>query len=240
MPKRVMAIVSGGLDSSTMLWTILASGYDVEVITFDYGQKHKIEIGQSVKIIQQAQAFFGRIITHWIVNMPHLLGSALTGDGEIPKEEYDVESQKITVVPNRNMVFIAIAANYAIAGGCDEIWYAAHRNDQAVYPDCTNGFVHKMNLALYEATYEKPIVIAPFIDNLKTEIVSIGSKIGMPFDLTWSCYDPVMLQGGPATLPGDNISESDVYEHCGVCGTCRERKMAFKLASVEDPTRYAQ
>ena len=232
--KSKMAIVSGGLDSSTMLWTMLASGYDTRVITFDYGQKHIIEIQHAIKILEEARRFFERGIHHDVVELPVLPGSALTEEGiDIPKEDYNVETQKITVVPNRNMVMLSVAASYAIAYGCDEIWYAAHKNDQTVYPDCTNAFVHKMNLVLYEANYEQVKVIAPFIDNGKYEIVKIGNEINMPFDLTWSCYDPTEIV--------HTDSERDTYEivHCGRCGTCRERKMAFKIAGVKDPTTYA-
>jgi len=226
-----LAVVSGGVDSSTMLWTMLASGYEVKVLTFDYGQRHTIEIERACDVVREASGFFGKRISHDIVLIPHLKGSALTDVSRgVPKQDYSVETQKVTVVPNRNAIFLNIAANYAIAYGCDEIWYAAHKNDQAVYPDCTMEFVHKMNLLLYEGTYEKPKIVAPFIDNRKDEIVRIGEGIQVPFELTWSCYDPV----------GEYEEDQEILIHCGECGTCRERKLAFKLSGVSDPTRYAR
>jgi len=235
-----LAVVSGGLDSSTMLWTMLCSYPDVRVITFDYGQKHIIETQHATRVVEEARNFFEHGVHHDVVELPILPGSALTEGGvEVPKDDYSVETQKVTVVPNRNMVMLSVAASYAIAYGCDEIWYAAHKGDRATYPDCTNEFVHKMNLVLYEGNYDRVKIVAPFIDKGKHEIVKIGSEIGMPFELTWSCYDPVI------DISGDKIVNRSYMvgvnaSHCGVCGTCRERKMAFKIAGVEDPTRYAQ
>lgn len=232
-----MAVVSGGLDSCTMLWTMLCSGYDVDVITFGYGQKHQIEIEYAKRFIEHCRKFFKQDIYHHIIYIPTLPGSALTdSEIEVPKEDYSVESQKLTVVPNRNMVFLAIAASYGIAYKCNELWYAAHKNDQVVYRDCRPQFVNSMNIALHDGNDDSIVVVAPFIDMRKFEIIDIGSGTNMPFGMTWSCYDPVTTK---QVMTNRGFTDPETI-HCGVCGTCRERKMAFKITGTEDPTRYAK
>jgi len=227
-PEKVIAVVSGGLDSTTMLYHIIEQGYHPIVLTFHYGQKHKLEI-------EYAQATCDKLgLEHHVISIPALPGSSLTDkDVEVPKEDYSVETQKLTVVPNRNMVFLSVAASYAIAYGCKWIFYAAHHNDEAVYPDCTRAFVDNMNMTLNVATYKMPQIDAPFIDKTKAEIVKIGHELGVPFEDTWSCYDPVEV-----TVSKDAVAFSKEMAHCGVCGTCRERKNAFEESNVEDPTIY--
>lgn len=220
-----ICVVSGGLDSTTMLYHVMDIGFEPIVITFKYGQKHDIEIYYAKRTCKELG------LKHYVLNIPVLPGSALTeSEMEVPKEDYSVETQKSTVVPNRNMVFLSIAAAYAIAEDTKDIFYAAHKSD-AVYPDCTKKFVDKLNAALREANYEYLTVHAPFISKMKYDIVVIGDELGVPFVETWSCYDPVNVK------KEDNTLEAI---HCGVCGTCRERKVAFEVAEVTDPTRYAQ
>jgi len=228
--EKVIAVVSGGLDSTTMLYDMFEQGYDPIVLTFHYGQKHKLEI-------EYAQRTCDRLgLEHQVISIPALPGSALTDkDVDIPKEDYSVDTQKATVVPNRNAVFLNIAASYAIAHKCKKVFYAAHYNDQAVYPDCTDAFVTKLNWAFQEGNYEEVQVVAPFIDKTKAEIVKLGHRLEVPFEDTWSCYDPVSQERGDIHkgYPSDIL-----HTHCGVCGTCRERKNAFEMANVEDPTTY--
>lgn len=226
---EAIAIVSGGLDSTTMLYYMLTH-YDpdkVLALSFNYGQKHLIEL-------QYARYTCEKLGVRQIELMiPVLPGSALTdADKPIPKLDYSVETQKQTVVPNRNMVFLSIAASYAIAHGAKQVCYAAHRNDKAVYHDCTFEFIGKLNAALLEGNYEPVEVCAPFIHDSKADIVEWGKQLRVPFEDTWSCYDPIMVDRPHF--------RSDSYIHCGVCGTCRERRLAFEKAGVADPTVYAK
>jgi len=248
LSEKAIVVVSGGLDSTTLLYYVcnkkiteaakssVPLKYEPIVLTFDYGQKHGIEINHAKTTCQ-------RLGLKWIrLGIPKLPGSALTENNmEVPKEDYSVETQKLTVVPNRNMVFLSIAASYAIAEGARKVFYAAHYNDQAVYPDCRPEFVDGMNVALKVANYEPVEIEAPFIKMTKADIVTLGWGLGVPFQNTWSCYDPVLDVGAlgeeyPMNMWSSNLS----YIHCGICGTCRERKIAFQTAGVKDPTRYAQ
>jgi 7-cyano-7-deazaguanine synthase len=127
---------------------------------------------------------------------------------------------KSTVVPNRNMIFLSVATGHALSIKAGQIAYAAHSGDHAIYPDCRNEFADAMATAIELADWEKVTLIRPFVDWTKADIVRRGAALNVPFVKTWSCY-----KGG------------DV--HCGRCGTCIERREAFDLAGVTDPTRYA-
>lgn len=221
--EKVLALVSGGLDSTTMLRWILTQGYKPIALTFNYGQRHVREVRYAQDILRELGL---RQHIHSI--MPIQGASAIEGRGEVPKEDYSVETQKATVSPNRNMIFLAIAAKYALIHGCRRIFYAAHHNDEAVYPDCRPEFVEALNNALDMGNYDPVWVEAPFIGMTKADIVRLGNLMGIDFSKTWSCYDPVPMSDTPHGII-----------HCGRCGTCRERKMAFKTAGVTDPTRYA-
>ena len=127
---------------------------------------------------------------------------------------------KSTVVPNRNMIFLAIATGHALSINADQIAYAAHSGDHAIYPDCRNEFADAMSAAIRLADRKSIDLIRPFVNWTKADIVRRAAELSVPLDQTWSCYT-----GGE--------------EHCGRCGTCIERREAFDLASVDDPTVYA-
>ena len=211
---RAVVIFSGGIDSTTLLYMLNNDGYNVIPLTFAYGQKHDKEIECAKKICKRLG------LTHTLIQLPVLHGSALTDDSdEIPETDYNTDSQRITVIPNRNMVFIAHAVSLAIANDASEVYYGAHKNDETAYPDCTIEFVEAVQSAVYTGNYEKVAVKAPFLGMTKDEIVSLGVQLGISYEDTWSCYKGEAL-------------------HCGVCGTCRERKKAFKLTRIKDPTEY--
>jgi 7-cyano-7-deazaguanine synthase len=152
----------------------------------------------------------------------HLLaGSSLTSP-EIPVAEghYTQDSMKSTVVPNRNMLFLALATSYALSVDATAVAYAAHSGDHAIYPDCRREFADAMQTAIQLADWNTIELMRPFVDWNKAEIVHRGAQLNTPLEETWSCYN-----GGQV--------------HCGRCGTCIERREAFDLCGIKDPTLYA-
>lgn len=217
-----MIILSGGIDSSTLLYDTASKGYEVSALTFIYGQKHEREIGSARAICNELS------VSHRVVDLsalrPILSGSALTDpDVEIPdvpetSEHYD--TLKSTIVPNRNAIFLSIAVGYAVSTGAGSVLFGAHHSDRGVYPDCRAEFVEAFQAAERLATDMPELrVEAPYAALDKADIVRLGAGLGVPFGLAWSCY-----KGG------------DI--HCGVCSSCRERKRAFAGAGVTDPTEY--
>lgn len=141
-------------------------------------------------------------------------------DPEIPDGHYTEPSMKATIFPNRNMVLLAVAASIAIDRGAAAIAYAAHGGDHTIYPDCRPEFVTAIQSAIKLGNWTGVLTLAPFLYETKSDIVRRGAGLGVPFGRTWSCYRDGLL-------------------HCGTCGTCVERKEAFALAKVPDPTGYA-
>ena len=223
-PKQhVVAIVSGGLDSVTMAYHLADQGYALSLISYDYGQRHKKEIEFAKLCSAQLQA------GHHIVDLTMLTSlmntSSLTSpDVEVPDGHYAEETMKITVVPNRNAIMINVATALAVSRNYDFVATGVHGGDHFIYPDCRPEFIASQaaTLRLSNAGFisESFDVLAPFVNISKADIVSLGHKIGVPWLETWSCY-----KGG------------DI--HCGSCGTCFERREAFELAGVVDPTTYA-
>lgn len=214
-----IVIISGGLDSTTLLYWVLKHGYEPHALSFDYGQRHKKELDFARKTCGKLGVY------HKIVDLGSiqelLKGSALTSESvEVPEEHYSHESQKITIVPNRNAIMLNIAIGYAVSIGADEVFYAAHYNDRTIYPDCRWEFVESIKISAKLANDNPRLkIVAPFVHKTKAEIVKIGSELGVPFEDTWSCYK------------GNEKA-------CGVCGTCRERIEAFQLNKLRDPTEY--
>ena len=146
--------------------------------------------------------------------------SSLTdAETEVPEGGYREENMKSTVVPNRNMIMISVAAARAIAIGAGSVAYAAHSGDHAIYPDCRPEFADALAGALRLCHYFPIGLERPFVGMTKADIVRLGADLGVDFSKTWSCY-----KGGE--------------RHCGKCGTCAERKEAFRLAGIPDPTEY--
>jgi 7-cyano-7-deazaguanine synthase len=145
----------------------------------------------------------------------------LRSGGDIPEGHYAEESMKKTVVPFRNGIMLSIAAGFAESIGADAVTIAAHSGDHAIYPDCREPFMRAMGEAMEQGTYAGIKLLRPFIDMDKAAIARRGAELGVDFAETWSCY-----KGGEI--------------HCGVCGTCVERREAFLLAGLQDPTVYEQ
>lgn len=212
---KVLLIYSGGLDSTVLLYHLLARGHEVACLGFSYGQKHTKELQFARAICQELGLFYD------VVSLVNVFGvsSCLIGDGAIPEGHYQDDMMKLTVVPNRNMTMLAIAGAKAITKGCRAIAYGAHAGDHAIYPDCRPSFVTVMRDAL-RICHSSPLqLMVPFLYKDKTDIVREGDLLKVPFEKTWTCY-----KGGDS--------------HCGVCGSCVERREAFIRAKVHDPTFY--
>jgi 7-cyano-7-deazaguanine synthase len=216
---QTLVVCSGGLDSVTLAHKIAAEKMLVHLVSFDYGQRHRKEL-------EYARLCATRLgVTHDIVDITdigrHLTGSALTGGEPVPDGHYAEETMRITVVPNRNAIMLTIAFGLATAKRAQAVAAAMHGGDHFIYPDCRPPFVAAF-AAMQRCALEGLEHIAlttPFLLGSKADIVREGARLGVPFAETWSCY-----KGGA--------------RHCGRCGTCVERREAFDLAQIEDPTAY--
>ena len=216
---KVVVLLSGGLDSVTALHDALQQQVVVAALSFDYGAKHHAR--ELPMAAWQCN----------LLNIPHSVAplgivakefesDLLSSGGAIPDGHYEEKSMKSTVVPFRNGIMLAIAAGFAESQGAEGVVIAAHSGDHAIYPDCRESFMEPMARAIREGTYARIELLRPFITKDKAGIVRRGAELGVDFSLTWSCYK------------GNDV-------HCGTCGTCVERREAFQLAGVPDPTVYA-
>jgi 7-cyano-7-deazaguanine synthase len=186
----------------------------------DYGQRHRCELEQAAAICEELG--IPQPIANLSALQPLLAGSSLTSSEiEVAEGHYTEENMKSTVVPNRNMILLSVATGHALSIKAGQIAYAAHSGDHAIYPDCRSEFADAMGKAIRLADWEKVELIRPFVDWTKADIVRRGAELRVPFAKTWSCY-----KGGDL--------------HCGRCGTCIERREAFDLAKIKDPTPYAE
>lgn len=217
---KAVAVVSGGLDSTVLLYLLRSEGWALRGLSFDYGQRHVRELD----VARAIAADLG--VTHDVVDLRSvgalLTGSALTDRSvEVPAGHYTDDSMKATIVSNRNAIFASVAIGVAVSEGADAIALGVHAGDHTVYPDCRPEFIaateHQARIANDRPDLR---VLAPFVDKSKADIVRCGAELGVPMARTWSCYE-----GGDL--------------HCGTCGTCVERREAFDLAGVSDPTSYA-
>jgi 7-cyano-7-deazaguanine synthase len=217
---KTVAIFSGGLDSTVLLAQLQRAGDELLALSIDYGQRHRKEL-------QFAEATAKRLGIEWRLAdlraiTPLLAGSSLTSaEVAVPHGHYAEDSMKATVVPNRNMIMLSIAAGWALSRKCDRVAYGAHAGDHTIYPDCRPEFVAAMGHSFSLCDWQLLALYCPFLRKSKADIVRTGAELGVDFTATWSCYE------------GGEI-------HCGQCGTCVERREAFALAGVSDPTTYAE
>jgi 7-cyano-7-deazaguanine synthase len=196
-------LLSGGVDSLVLLARECHAGRPPRCLIINYGQRHRREVEQANSIAEVYRVACATIRLPSAI----FLGSALTGGDPVPLDRHYADpGQASTVVPNRNMVFLAIAAAYAVQLGEDLVLFAAHAGDYPVYPDCRPEFVDAADAALRLACGVR--VSAPFVGMTKAEVVRLGRSLDVPFSLSWSCY-----QGGD--------------EPCGRCGACVERAEAL-------------
>ena len=217
---KVVVLVSGGMDSVTALYHAASEHEVVAGLSFDYGSKHNHkELPLAAWHCEQLG------VPHQIVPLSFMddlfESDLLKSGGDIPEGHYEAENMKQTVVPFRNGIMMAIAAGFAESIEAGGLVIAAHSGDHAIYRIAREDFMKPMAEAITAGTYADVQVLRPFIDQRKEDIVSRGSELGIDFSQTWSCY-----KGGEL--------------HCGKCGTCVERKEAFEIAGVEDPTVYLE
>ena len=219
---KAIAIVSGGMDSVTLAYLLHSEGYGLHLLSIDYGQRHRKELEYARLCAQRLNAEYNVVDLSGINVL--LKGSALTDNTiEVPEGHYAAPNMGITVVPNRNAIMLAVAYAAAVAENAEVVAFGAHGGDHFIYPDCrpafTEAFDQMQKLAVEGFGNPKLRLYTPFINSGKHDIAAIGTRLGVPFAETWSCY-----KGGE--------------KHCGRCGTCVERKEAFQLAGVPDPTEY--
>lgn len=214
--KDALIVLSGGMDSVTMLYEYADS--IALAVNFNYGANHNAREAEcaryncrklGIELVEIDLAFMGR----------YFESSLLSGADAVPSGHYEDENMRSTVVPFRNGIMLSVAAGLAESRGLKAVMIANHGGDHAIYPDCRPGFVEAMGRAMEEGTYDGVSILAPFTDISKAEIARIGARLGVDYADTYSCY-----KGGE--------------RHCGRCGTCTERREAFRLAGIPDSTIY--
>lgn len=248
---KCVAVASGGMDSATLVWLLKDQGHEVHALSFDYGQSHRVELEYAQFLFDSSQPEVNEIsgahgkADSWLVAnltaITHLLSSATSSltnhEVQIPDGLYNEDSMKQTVVPNRNMIMLSVAIGFAVSINAKFVATAVHAGDHFIYPDCRPGFIKEMNVVAitanegfsvfpskaellgYGDSWSHSAIYAPFLNKGKHDIATIGNRLQVPYEDTWSCY-----KGGDT--------------HCGRCGTCTERKEAFRLAHIKDPTKY--
>jgi 7-cyano-7-deazaguanine synthase len=217
---KTLVICSGGLDSVSLAHIVANEHQLTRLVSFDYGQRHRKELDFAAAAARRLNVPFHLIDMRAIGAT--LSGSALTDDIDVPDGHYAEETMRITVVPNRNAIMLAIGFGIGAANGDAAVATAVHGGDHFIYPDCRPAFTRAFE-AMQQAAldgYANVTLHTPFVERSKADIVREGARHGTPFAETWSCY-----KGGEV--------------HCGRCGTCVERREAFHLAGVGDPTVYA-
>lgn len=222
MSKKAVVLVSGGLDSTTVLAIARSQGYECYTLSFDYGQRHRAELAAAERTSSSLGAKEHKVVA---LDMRTIGGSALTDDSiDVPEEQ--TEGIPVTYVPARNTVFLSIALGWAEVLDADDIFIGVNAVDYSGYPDCRPAFVDAFeklaNLATKAGVEGHSLRIhAPLMTMGKDEIVKLGSELGVDYSQTVSCYQ--------ANLEG---------EACGKCDSCRLRREGFEVAGLSDPTRY--
>jgi len=215
--SRITTIVSGGMDSITLLYYALSktTPNKVTAISFNYGQKHSKELKSAEAICKDLGVNFRLVDLHAVSN---LLKSSLTGDENIPHGHYAEDNMKSTVVPNRNAIMLSMAYGSAISDNSQYLLFGAHAGDHFIYPDCRPQFVKAVNKAFRVGNegFGDVTIKAPFDLITKSEIVTLGLKLKVPYENTWTCYE-------------------GKERPCLECGTCCERILSFSDNKIQDP-----
>jgi len=220
---KAVILLSGGLDSATVLAIAKQDRRDCIALSFAYGQRHEIELAAAKRVAQSMG-----VIEHVVypIDLRLFGASALTGNINVPKDAVGAPGIPVTYVPARNTIFLSIALGLAEARSADEIWIGVNAIDYSGYPDCRPEFIEAFQKVIMKGTrsgieHGVPKIVTPLIEWTKAQIIHRGAELGVDFSLTHSCYDPDA--GGRA---------------CGHCDSCLLRKRGFEEAGVPDPTRY--
>jgi len=214
-----IVVYSGGMDSFTTLHKAIedeGGANHIMALSFNYGQRHKKELEYAIRECARLG------VLHRVIPLDFgamLSGSALTSAIEVPLGHYEEPSMKQTVVPNRNMIMLSIAAGIAVAENVGRLYCGVHDGDHAIYPDCRPEFIDAMNSVLAIANYTPVKIIAPWLGGTKVSILEWGLEAGLNYGDSWTCYNG--------------------REHaCGKCGSCQERLEAFEALGAMDPLEY--
>jgi 7-cyano-7-deazaguanine synthase len=260
--SKAVVLLSGGLDSATTLAIAHSESRELHALSFDYGQRHMREL-ESAKMIAGAY----NVKKHLIVNfdLRDIGGSALTSEAEVPKDGDKLSEMRnelnageknsspvsppshipATYVPARNTIFLSFALAWAEVLEAEDIYIGANEVDYSGYPDCRpeylKAFEKMANLAT-KASIEGRlafIIKAPLLSMSKAEIIKTGIRLGLDYSLTWSCYDPQVIQNGKKTPDPLQIAQYG-FRPCGLCDSCRFREKGFREAEIEDPLNNLQ
>jgi len=222
MTKKAIVLVSGGLDSSTVLAMAKADGFECYALSFNYGQRHTSELQAAQRVASEMGVKEHKVVT---LNLDDIGGSALTDESiEVPEEQ--TTGIPVTYVPARNTVFLAIALGWAEVIEAQDMFIGVNAVDYSGYPDCRPEFIEAFERTANLATKmgvegQKININTPLMSMSKADIVTEGTKLGVDYGLTVSCYQAD--DGGRA---------------CGKCDACRLRQIGFEQANLKDPTRY--
>lgn len=220
---KAVVLLSGGLDSATVLAMARTEGREILALSFDYGQRHRFELEAAARLAREAGAAEHLVVP---LDLRRFGGSALTGDLAVPKDALGGEGIPVTYVPARNTIFLAIALGLAEAREAEEIWIGVNAVDFSGYPDCRPDFIGAFQRVIETGTRSgiergTPRIVAPLIAMSKGDIIRAGTELGVDYSRTHSCYDP-----------------DEEGRACGHCDSCLLRKEGFREAGVPDPTRY--
>jgi len=220
---RAVILLSGGLDSATVLALANAGGRECHALSITYGQRHAVELEAAKRVA--ASLGVAEHVVHSL-DLRVFGASALTGDIEVPKDAVGAPGIPVTYVPARNTIFLALALGYAEARDAQEIWLGVNALDYSGYPDCRPEFIDAFQQVIWKGTrsgveHQEPRLVAPLLHMTKAEIIRRGTELGVDYSLTHSCYDP-----------------ADDGRACAHCDSCLLRRKGFADAGVPDPTAY--
>ena len=223
MADRAVVLLSGGMDSATVLAIARAEGHECHCLTVDYGQRHQAELAAAARVAHMLGAAGHRVVR---IELNSFGGSALTDRG-IDVPEAPTKGIPVTYVPARNTILLSLALAWAEVLGARDIWFGANAVDYSGYPDCRPEYMRAFealaNLATKAAVEGNRLALhTPIISLTKAEIVKRGTALGVDFAATVSCYQ----------ASADGLA-------CGRCDACRIRRAGFETAGIADPTRYA-
>jgi 7-cyano-7-deazaguanine synthase len=222
--SRAVILLSGGLDSATVLALAKRDGRECHALSIVYGQRHGVELEAAKRVA--AAIGVAEHVVH-ALDLRVFGASALTSEIEVPKDAVDAPGIPVTYVPARNTIFLALALGYAEAREAKEIWIGVNALDYSGYPDCRPEFIDAFQEVIWKGTrsgveHHEPRLVAPLLHMTKGEIIRRGVELGVDYALTHSCYDP-----------------TPTAEACGHCDSCLLRRKGFLDAGVVDPTPYA-